>query len=710
MAKESLSVLKERALAFVLKHYSAYSDRKDLEDKWGRFDRLFNSLPEKKNALAANLFPPEINRALLSLLNFCDEALWNKQPNFKLLGVGGAEDQKRAELNEKLLRLQQNKINYRSKLRKAIQNEIKYGFCVCKVPYVFENKHLVKRQKSKNFFDMLKEFLSGESKAFEKDIITAYDNIDFIPLNPFYVFWDYFKKWEDQTCIIEIKDNLSKSDLLKLAKNNPQSYFDIENILKDEFDAGTDSKDKDQLYPHLNILTGLNYKSIASGKTHTIFEAWCSFDIDDDGIDEECVICVLDEKHIIRIELNPYAAQEKPFLFCAWEDIDGAESLGIGIVQKAERSQLALNDFVNSFMDNINLILDCMWVVDRLSNINKGQLKARPRGVIESDTGINGIQALRPPNVIPAANAGIAMTKEDIRQSTGATVSLQGMPARYDTTATEANTMMNASQRDVFTKLRAIEDNLIKPFLKRAYGYNLQYMSRLDLNKILGAQAMTAYLRSSGKDYDDTAETEQILKGDYDIEVVGITEIENKIIKGQQIMNLYNLALKSPPGIWNVKNMAKLIVKYAADGDGSILADDIEQIFINPNDENVLISQGEKPAAKNGEDHEAHIRTHIAAPAPGGFENIKEEHIKQHLRLLDLDRQRKAQILQQQTAAQQAALLKRGEGERAAESQLSEGDAHGVSAEQQPVFAPKGLTVEQIGQVPGVVNAPPSLL
>lgn len=694
--KESLSELKERAKDFVINTFTTYSNRAELEDKWEKWDRMYNSIPSKTTYDGvANLFPPATRRAVKASINFCDEALWGQSPSFKLEGIGGREDQKRAEINTKILQIQQEKINFRQKMRLFLEKDCVFGFCIAKVPYVLKEKYVIKDLKNrKNLMQSIIDKLFDVPT--EKTRVPIYDNIDFIPLSPFNIYWDYFRNWEDQEAIIEKISNVSESTLRLMQKASPESYFDIGAIL-DEMgehnETMEDNPPKSEKMAHTSTITGLTGDFNVKKKRHELLECWCNFDIDNDGIDEECVIVILDRKHVIRLELNPYDVQLKPYVFHKWEDIEEADSLGLGIVQLAEKSQEALNDFTNQLMDDITLSLDCMWLVDDMAGISNGQLKSRPKGIIRSSAGVDAVKPLRPPDVTAAGMKGIAMSKDDIYQVTGATVSMQGMPARYDTTATEASQMNNASQRDIFSKLRSLEDTVIKGFLRRAYSYNLQFMSTNDVKMIVGSDSFAAFLRDKGKSVGDkNYDISEVLMADYDFIPLGITQIENKIIKGQQLMNLYNIALSSPAGIWNIKELAKQIVKYVADGNTDVLEKDVDQILLDPNDENILMEQGEKPNAKLMENHEMHILVHQSAALPAEFEPIRQEHIQQHLQFMQAQAAQKMQAMQARALQLQEATVQRG-----------------LPPQEQPVFAPKGITEEQAGEVPGYVQPPVSL-
>ena len=692
--------LHQKALNFVLTTYKRYSDREETEQKWIDYDKLYNNKYSKKTYVngVANLFVPETRKAVRTLLNFCDECLFAKKPNFKLQGVGGSNDEKKAEINTKILNLQQQKINFRTKVRRFLETAIINGTAIAKVSWVQKNKYVLKDlNERKSVMDIIKKIGTGDffMPKTKKDTVPIYDNIDFSVLELENVFWDFYRKWEEQEAIIEKIPNVSESDIRIMVKGS-DSYFGVEQYLQ-QHQAGITEPDVTENYAHTADSVGTGDTMRVDKNRHELLECWCNFDIDDDGIEEECIITVIDQKQVIRCELNPYDIQEKPYVLFKWEDIKKAESIGIGVPELAKESQLALNDFMNQFMDDLTLRLDCMMVVDAQAGIPESELKSRPRGIMHSQTGKDGVTFIRPPNVSEAALRGIQLAKNDIMTVTGASANLQGLPARYDTTATEANAINNSSQREIFTKLRTFEDEVIKAYLRKAYGYNLQFMSTNDVKKIIGAEAFGAYIANMNIDFESRDyDLSKVLMSDFDFVPLSVSETENKVVKGQQLLNLYNIAIKSPVGIWNIAELAKKIAEVLNDGDLSIISKEVNSQLVSPDDENILMSQGETPFAKQNENHIAHIQVHEAVELNPAYEPIRQKHIEEHVKFLQLQQQQQQQLMQQE-------ILRQLMGQQQQKQQA------GVPIQEQPVFAPKGMTPEQVAQVPGAVEAPVSL-
>lgn len=628
MTREELEL---SAKEFVNKAYAKYANRSGLEDKWEKWDKLYNNKStETFYKGAANLFPPETRRACKTLINFADEVLDSSPPSFQVKGVGGESDNKKAEIHTIILTWQKNKIKLRKKLRIMLESLIKYGFVWVKVPWVLKEKYVLSDLAERN---KLKKKIKGDDtiEKIAKKLATLYDNIDFQVKDVRSLYWDYFKPWNEQEIIIE-KSRVNREHL-KIQEASGV-YHGVDRLWENLSEKKNSSGDKTiaEDWSHIQDLTGLSGNFDIGTKSYELLESWCNFDLDGDKLREESVITLADRTHIIRLDPNPFDIQEKPYLWMCWDAIEGT-SLGMGVPQLAESDQIALNDFTNQIMDNITQILNCMKVVDDLAEISDAQLKSRPNGIIKSKTGTDAVKFLRPPDTTGSGLKAVAMAKENIRQGSGATMSLQGMPARYDTTATEYKTQANASARDVFAKLREIEDSIITEFLRKSYSYNLQFMAREEFIKIVGKEAAETFLGAEGGD--KKKDLKEALRGDYNFIPLGVTQLENKVVKGQQLINFLNITKGLPPGIVNVSKLVGKIWKVVGDSDDILLPQPTDTL-ISPNDENLLMTQGEVVHAKLLENHPLHIMEHQKLELPPVLEQLKFKHIMEHQQIMQI--------------------------------------------------------------------------
>jgi len=651
--------LEEEAKAFILEAYKTYKDRHGLEEKWAKWDKLYNNITtEQFYKGAANLFPPETRRACKTLINFADEVLFSQATPFKLKGVGGDSDNKKAEIHTIVMDWQHKKIYLRRKIRKLLESLIKYGFVWIKAPWALKEKYVLASLAER---DKLKKKINGEDvEGIKKSLKTMFDNIDFQVKDPRTMYWNYYKPWDEQDAIIE-RNMVNWNHLRILEKAG--IYYGIDRLKdvkgkKDKSESESVTGD----WSHIMEITGLSAGYKIGKDSFELLESWCNFDLDKDGLEEESVITLANQEHIIRLDPNPFDEQEKPFFWVCWDAIEGT-SLGMGVPQLAEKDQIALNDFTNQIMDNITQILNCMKIVDELAEISDTQLKSRPNGIIRSKAGVDAVKFERPPNTSQEGLKAVAMSKENIRQGSGATVSLQGLPARYDTTATEYTRQGNASARDVFAKLREIEDYVLIPFYRRNYAYNLQFLEREKFIKIVGRPAAEEFL---GTDTNKKRSLRDALTADLDIIALGVTQMENKVVKGQQLINFLNISLGAPPGIVDLPKLYSKIWKYVGDNDDIILPQP-KDTLISPADENLLMQQGIEVHAKLMENHPFHMIEHQKLQLPEELQQLNFRHIMEHQQLM--------QILQQART--------------------------GAPPQEQPRGGPERITEESVAKVPG---------
>ena len=672
MEKQKYSELKARAKEYALGCYRTYKNRAGLEGRWTKNLKIYHCLSTAKYYQgAANLFPPETRSACKALTDFAEEALFSSNDYVRVKGVGGAGDNAAAAVIQTLTEVRNAKIDFRRKVRDMLETLPILGMSIVKVHHKIRQKYVVNALQERV---KLKNAMKGEVLDDEiiKVLKTLYDNTDFEPKALTAMFWDYMTPWEEQECIIE-RQEVTESYLRLMAAQgvfeNVQNIFTADSSLTEKKAHDASKAYVDAYIGDLVGLSNDDYKP--AGKRYELLEAWCNFDLDGDGIDEECVCTIVDGEYVVRFAPNPYDVQEKPYLWVPWEHVKGT-SLGIGIPQICEKDQIALNDFVNQIMDNITAILNNMWIVDKLANIPKGQLKSRPHGVIESEAGTAAVQPVRPPLTANEGMRAVAMTKDHIRQASGATANLQGMPARYDTTATEASQMSNSSMRDVFSKLRDIEDRILLPFYKLSYSYDRQFMSREEFIKVVGQDAAATVLRP------DATSLRECLLEDRDFIALGVTQFENKVVKLQQLINFLNVVggLPQAQGVVDFPKLIEKIWKYGGDGD-TIILPEAKAVLIAPEDENILMAQNEPVSVKPAENHQAHIQAHMQAILAPEQEQMRQSHIALHLQALNA---------------------------------LQMGGARGVQPQNQPRVAPDMMTEANVGKMPDMPVAPEGVM
>jgi len=704
MAEKKLTrkELEAKALKFVCNAYKSFSNRSGLEAKWKKFDAQYNleSEEDKDSRTLSKLFPPETRRALQTIADFIIDVLFPPTSDwFRIKGVDGDADVKNAEVYKKIADVQHEKMMIRAKVTKSVHRWLKYGFMLARATQVYKDKYIIAEEKARRTFkDSLKSFFTGAKGLWSPDMVPkkqrmiVYDNTDFEVLSPWNTYWNYRVPWEQQKIVIQKIDDVTASHLkAQKGKIYNDNVDDVIEAMREQVATGQKETSSDNL-THLDTITGLSGDFNDGIPRCRLLQADCYFDIDQDGYDELCIITVaitvennkpkVDENGdmigtVIRMSLGN-DLQEMPVLFCQWDELEDM-SLGMGVMQIAEKDQASLNTFTNQCMDGITKILCATKLYDE-EMIAEGQnlntwynkaikTKGNPSEVIAYD---------RPPNIITEALAAITMAKGNIQNGTRANISLQGLAARYDTTATEYTQQGNAASRGIMVQLKNFEENVIKKYLRIEYSYNEGLMTRDTLIAILGKTAANAMLRS--EDGMEIKDPKEIIMGDYDFIPLGVTQTENKVIRGQQLINYLGVALKVEavkPGTHDLAFLSSKIWETIGDGDNRVLLPQITDPAMDPNDENVLLSQGAQVVVNPLDNDDEHIQTHIALQLIPDFEKNRLAHLKMHM----MAKQQKMMQMQAKVPGQ-------------------------VGNPQGPTFKPKLPMPGNNGNVPGVQRPP----
>lgn len=566
---------------------------------------------------------------------------------FDIEPVEESDAEKAREVWRPLLGFQVKKrINLEDKIEEAIYNWLITGTIVVKTPYTFNTKWVTKKGKL-------------------EDLPTD-DYPDFVPWDLEKCYFDHTKKRvEDLDMVIfesiESLDNIKRND----KDRNPRGLY----------------KDTELLDKPANKL---EVKPLDSYKSHIgdvkLWEAWFNYDLNDDGIAEEIKCVVANEKLVIQLDSNKYVIQEKPILVCPFFPKIGL--LGKGIPEAVFEMQIQLNDASNQTLDDASHILNRMMLID-LTKIDRASArihcKSRPDGIIPVKHGDPRVAVvpLETPNIMDAGLLEIKLLRDWMRSISGAEYSLQGLPAAYKPTATEYSGQQNVALARIKRYAQKFERQIIKPFLRKAYEYDMQYLSRKEFLKILG-KAGAKYAGSMENANWDKKWKEKI-RIDCDFIPVGTMEMESKTARIQQLMTFENIISKKP--LAERLQLLRLneagIIEELADRlslpKDKVFFEDPTPEMMSPEDENERLKDGDETIHANLKDN--HLR-HLVVHAP-----VKEaqEHMAEHQKYM----------IYIENMAQQAIQGRQGGG---------------IPTQEMP----QGTSRANVGQLEGTASRPPS--
>lgn len=226
------------------------------------------------------------------------------------------------------------------------------------------------------------------------------------------------------------------------------------------------------------------FRKVARGEVSTmqstdieLLEWWMKYDLDGDGIDEECQIVIANRQVVVRAVANPYYHQKRPLIKVCFCKVPG-EWYGIGLIEPVISLINQLTTIRRQRLDNITLILNRMWKVKATADIDPTKLVASPNGIILVDD-MGDVMPLEIPDVTQSSYQDANQILSDIFAATvpqSITGSMDDMKTgSIGIGAVRAN--IAQALEKFATAAKAIEDNGVKPVLNMFYSLDLQYLN-----------------------------------------------------------------------------------------------------------------------------------------------------------------------------------------------------------------------------------------
>lgn len=226
------------------------------------------------------------------------------------------------------------------------------------------------------------------------------------------------------------------------------------------------------------------FRKAARGETATagstdieLLEWWMKYDLDGDGIDEECQIIIANRTVVVRAVENPYYHQKRPIIKVCFCKVPG-EWYGIGLIEPVISLINQLTTVRRQRLDNITLILNRMWKVKASADIDPTKLVASPNGIILVDD-MGDVMPLEIPDVTQSSYQDANQILSDIFAATvpqAITGSMDDMKTgSIGIGAVRAN--IAQALEKFATAAKAIEDEGVKPVINLFYQLDLQYLN-----------------------------------------------------------------------------------------------------------------------------------------------------------------------------------------------------------------------------------------
>jgi hypothetical protein len=194
---------------------------------------------------------------------------------------------------------------------------------------------------------------------------------------------------------------------------------------------------------------------------------------------------MVNEKHVVLARGNPSPTGDLPFGVATYMNFE-LEPLGIGVGRLNRIAQRHMDENRRRYMDIARMGLMNMWLRDRMSGINKADLKIRPLGVVDTDT-MDGLKALFPD--IRGAELGVKLEeilKAESQGNTGASPGLQATVT--DASATEASIAQNEAIRRISVIAEDVAESFVRDYQISKHEYNMKWLETDLFLAVTGAE------------------------------------------------------------------------------------------------------------------------------------------------------------------------------------------------------------------------------
>jgi hypothetical protein len=319
---------------------------------------------------------------------------------------------------------------------------------------------------------------------------------------------------------IWVRTMMDLEDLKELG-SGPFPQYD--NVQDERLDGNTDAMIMDL---RANRVAARNLTQTPSKNRIEVLSRWGLFDLDGDGIREETLIVIANRKVMIKAKANPFYHQKRPILRSVCFPVIN-EWYGIGLIEPIIPLQHEINTLRRQRLDNINIVINRMWLVSDMADVDIDTLISAPNGVVLTKD-MNGVKPLDTADVTQSNYLEVQNAQNDIENAT-ITKAAQGTPesGRLGRTASGAKLIVGAALEKFGVIVRLIEDSALKRTLRMFHQLNIQMINDDDTLRDPG---MYGHLFDEKIDAD-------MLKAEVSFKMVGVSEMIGKESKINQIIS-----------------------------------------------------------------------------------------------------------------------------------------------------------------------------
>ena len=489
--------------------------RQPYYQRWIEYYKQYRSYQEESNyPFRSNLFIPYTFALVEHIVPAMLASFFSTEPIVSVVPRKGAV----AELSY----LIETIVNYfledtRTRLYQVLEESLKeaaiYGTAFMRILPVFGNE---------NYYNV-----------FTDEFIPIMDRVSIESIDLFRVYPDWRAKSLEDMRFIIIEHEKTEEELKEL-----EALGLIPEGITEQL-SPTGEVDQDKTKRLTSVGKGGSAPVYSTTKFYKVYEYW----------DKNCVVWICGSKILYE---RPNVLNRLPFVLFRFTKAPH-ELYGIGIPEMVSDLQEELNTVRNQRIDNLNLIINRMFIVNKLADIDMDSLVSYAGNIILTND-VDAIKPLTTPDITRSAYLEEEIIRNDMDLTTGLYAAARGAPPVRKEPATTTMRLQQASLIRFDSIVKRLEYDVLREIGSIVLFYIRRYVPPEKFVEIVGFEEF--FERGGPLFY--TLPFETILKN-YHFKTVGTSFTGIRELRTQQLLQAFALFSKLP--FVNLYEFAKLVLR-----------------------------------------------------------------------------------------------------------------------------------------------------
>lgn len=377
-------------------------------------------------------------------------------------------------------------------------------------------------------------------KKLEYKVIERRPEIETLPIED--VYPDPDARNEEAAAGIYVTSSIPLEDLKELSTGSYPCYGNYDKVEQIANDSNNYENQQFKLDKRAIRGTGEPVR-VEGGKMVDLVTFWGKEDIDGDGIREEVQLVFAYKKVLIKAIRNPFEHQKRPIVRGVLFPVPN-EWFGMGLIEPVIALIHELQTIRNQNIDMNNLIINRMWKVHSMADVDLDTLVSSPNGIIVTGD-MEGVQPVAQ-DPIPVSPLQMSELIQSDIENTTAPKSIQGTPqgGALGRTARGAQLIISQALEKFGMGAKLIEEVVVRKVLVFFKKLNEQFLDDDSTLEYFYGDILQGRL------------TPEQIRADLDFKMLGISETVTREAVINQLVAYVN-TWKGLPGL-NMNKIAEV--------------------------------------------------------------------------------------------------------------------------------------------------------